>query len=157
MARAKLPTSDTGKWRGGIPIQSLYSAGKGGQIFFTALKQKGQLVGSRCPSCRQVYVPARSFCERCFAELTEQVEVKPEGIVKSFSYSYIDANGQRLDQPEVSALIQLEGATTVMLHRLLEVKDLSRLAIGSRVEAVIKPKAKRTGSILDIQGFRLIA
>jgi uncharacterized OB-fold protein len=37
------------------------------------------------------------------------------------------------------------------------VKDASRVAIGSRVEAVIKPKAKRTGSILDIEGFRLIA
>jgi hypothetical protein len=157
MARAKLPTSETGKWRGGIPIQSLYSAGRGGQIFFKALKERGELVGSRCPSCRQVYVPARSFCERCFAELTEQVKVKPEGIVKSFSYSYIDSNGQRLEQPEISALVQLEGATTVMLHRLLDVKDLSRLAIGSRVEAVIKPKAMRTGSILDIKGFRLIA
>jgi uncharacterized protein len=157
MARAKLPTSETEKWRGGIPIQSLYSAGRGGQIFFKALKERGELVGSRCPSCRQVYVPARSFCERCFAELTEQVKVKPEGIVKSFSYSYIDSNGQRLEQPEISALVQLEGATTVMLHRLLDVKDLSRLAIGSRVEAVIKPKATRTGSILDIKGFRLIA
>jgi uncharacterized OB-fold protein len=157
MARAKLPTSETGKWRGGIPIQSLYSAGRGGQIFFKALKERGELVGSRCSSCRQVYVPARSFCERCFAALTEQVKVKPEGIVKSFSYSYIDSNGQRLEQPEISALVQLEGATTVMLHRLLDVKDLSRLAIGSRVEAVIKPKGTRTGSILDIKGFRLIA
>jgi uncharacterized OB-fold protein len=50
----------------------------------------------------------------------------------------------------------LKGATTVMLHRLLDVKDLSRLSIGSRVKAMIKPKRKRAGSILDIEGFRLV-
>jgi uncharacterized OB-fold protein len=49
-----------------------------------------------------------------------------------------------------SVLVQFEGATTVMLHRLLDIKDLSRVSIGGRVKAVIKPKAKRTGSILDI-------
>ena len=104
-----------------------------------------------------MYVPARLFCERCFAELTEPVKVKPEGIVTSFSYSYVDRNGKRLKQPVVAVLVQLEGATTVMLHRLLDVQDLSIVTIGSRVKAVIRPKTKRTGSILDIEGFRLVA
>ena len=56
-------------------------AGAGGQIFFQALKQKGEIVGSRCAPCAQVYVPARRFCERCFGELTEQVKVGPDGTV----------------------------------------------------------------------------
>ena len=157
MARAELRKREISKWRGEIPIESLYSAGTGGQIFFKALKEKGEIVGTRCNPCSQVYVPARRFCERCFAELTEQVKVKPEGIIKSFSYAYVDHNGRRLKQPVASALVQLEGATTVMLHRLLDVTDMSRVVIGSRVKAVIKPKTKRTGSILDIEGFRLIA
>jgi uncharacterized OB-fold protein len=157
MARAELPKREFGKWRGEIPIESLYTAGAGGQIFFKALKARGEVVGTRCAPCAQVYVPARLFCERCFAELTESVKVKPEGIVTSFSYSYVDRNGKRLKQPVVAVLVQLEGATTVMLHRLLEVKDLSRVTIGSRVKAVIKAKSLRTGSILDIEGFRLVA
>ena len=157
MARADLRKREIGKWRGAIPIESLYTAGAGGQIFFAALKARGEIVGTRCAPCAQVYVPARRFCERCFAELTEQVKVKPEGIVKSFSYSYVDRNGGRLKQPVASVLVQLEGATTVMLHRLLDVKDLSRATIGSRVKAVIKAKSERTGSILDIEGFRLVA
>ena len=156
MARAQLRKRSTGKWRGEIPIESIYTAGAGGQIFFQALKQKGEIVGSRCAPCAQVYVPARRFCERCFGELTEQVKVGPDGIVASFSYSYIDRDGKRLKQPVASALVQLEGATTVLLHRLLNVKDLSRVSIGSRVKAVIKPKMKRTGSILDIEGFQVV-
>ena len=157
MARVELREGEIRKWRGEIPIESLYTAGVGGQIFFKALKARGEIVGTRCAPCAQVYVPARLFCERCFAELTEQVKVKPEGMVTSFSYSYVDRNGKRLKQPVVAVLVQLEGATTVMLHRLLDVQDLSIVTIGSRVKAVIRPKTKRTGSILDIEGFRLLA
>jgi uncharacterized OB-fold protein len=157
MARARLRKTKTNKWRGEIPIASLYTAGVGGQIFFKALKERGELVGTRCGPCNQVYVPARRFCERCFGELTEEIKVEPEGTVKSFSISYMDHQNRRLKRPLASALVQLDGATTVLLHRLLDVKDASRVTIGSSVEAVIKPKAKRTGSILDIEGFRLIA
>jgi len=156
MAGTQLRKSHIAKWRGEIPIESLYTAGIGGQRFFKALKEKGELVGTRCRACNQVFVPSRQFCERCFAELTEEVRVQPDGVIKSFSYAYIDHNGGRLKHPVASALVQLEGATTVMLHRLLEVKDLSRVSIGSRVKAVIKPKGKRIGSILDIEGFRLV-
>jgi uncharacterized OB-fold protein len=144
------------KWHGEIPIRSLYTAGLGGQIFFRTLKDKGELVGTRCDTCQQVYLPARRFCERCFAELTKEVQVKAEGLVKSFTMCSVDHEGQRLKQPFALALVQLEGATTFFLHRVLDVSDPSQLSIGRRVKVIIKPKAKRTGSILDIEGFRLI-
>ena len=157
MARPRLENTKINKWRGAIPITSLYTAGTGGQIFFTALKERGELVGTRCGPCHQVYVPARRFCERCFAELTDVVKVAPAGIVKSFSICHLDHENRLLKHPAAFALVQLDGATTVFLHRLLEVKDPSGVSIGSRVTMVIKPKVKRTGSILDIEGFRLIA
>ena len=142
-------------WPGKIPLQSLYSAGVGGQIFFTALKERGELVGTRCRPCNQVYVPARQFCERCFAELTEEVQVKPEGTLISFTFCYKDHDDKPLARPMALALVQLDGAMTYLLHRLLKVGNPSEVRIGSRVKAVIKPKAKRTGSILDIEGFQL--
>lgn len=144
------------KWRGEIPIQSLYTPGLGGQIFFKGLKNKGELVGTRCDPCMQVYLPARRFCERCFTELTKEVRVKPQGVVKSFTFCNIDHDHRQLKEPLALALAQLEGATTLLLHRLLDFSDPAQLSIGSRVRVVIKPKAKRTGSILDIEGFRLI-
>jgi uncharacterized OB-fold protein len=157
MARAQLENTKINKWRGAIPIASVYTAGTGGQLFFTALKERGELVGTRCTPCHQVYVPARCFCERCLAELTDEVKIEPAGTVKSFSICQLDHENRRLNHPAAFALVQLDGATTMMLHRLLDVKDPSQVSIGSRVETVIKPKAKRTGSILDIKGFRLIA
>ena len=114
------------------------------------------MMGTRCGFCHQVYVPTRRFCERCFGELSDIVKVEPAGTLRSFSVCHLDHENRRLKQPAAFALVQLDGATTVLLHRLLDVKDPSRVAIGSRVTTVIKPKAKRTGSILDIEGFRLI-
>lgn len=143
-------------WRGEIPLESLYTAGLGGQIFLEALKERGELVGTRCGRCKQVYVPARIFCEQCFAELSEPVSAKPEGILISFTFSYLDHDGRRLEKPLALATVQLEGATTVLLHRLLGVTDPAGVRIGARVRAVVKPKPKRIGSILDIEGFALL-
>jgi uncharacterized OB-fold protein len=154
----QLPTNIAQRaWPGKIPLTSLYTAGTGGQIFFHALKAQGKLIATRCNPCAQVYLPARSFCERCFAELTEQVEVKRTGRLFSYTISYVDHDGARLRRPLALGLVQLEGVTTLMLHRLLDVGDPGTIKIGSMVEAVIKPKAKRTGSILDIEGFRLVS
>jgi uncharacterized OB-fold protein len=143
-------------WHGEIPVTNFYTAGAGGQMFFTALQERGELVATRCADCKQVYLPARLFCERCFAELSEQVTVGPAGILRSCAGSTVDHDGQPLRDVQFWGLVQLEGATTVLVHRLLKVTDPSQIKIGGKVEAVIKPKAKRTGSILDIEGFRLL-
>ena len=143
-------------WHGEIPLASVYTSGIGGQMFFHALKTQGKLIGTRCRPCQQVYVPARSFCERCFAELTEPVEVKRTGRLVSYTICNVDHDGGRLQHPETLALVRLEGATTVIVHRLLKVTDPGKIKIGCNVEAVIKPKAKRIGSILDIEGFRVL-
>jgi uncharacterized OB-fold protein len=143
-------------WRGEIPIQSYYTAGLGGQIFFQALKQDGKLIGTRCVDCAQVYLPARSFCERCFAKLTEEVEVGRTGRLVSYTICYGDRDRLPLNPPLALGLVQLDRATTVLLHYLLGVKNPAAVKIGSQVQAVIKPRSKRIGSILDIEGFRLL-
>jgi uncharacterized protein len=144
------------QWPGEIPIHSLYTAGVGGQIFFSALKDRGELVGTRCAGCAQVYLPARLFCERCFAELSEQVSIKPEGTIKSFTIAYVDRENQPLRPPVGLALVQLDGASTLLLHKLLNVIDPSQIVIGDRVGLVLKAETERSGSILDIEGFRII-
>lgn len=143
-------------WRGGIPLTSVYTVGAGGQIFFKALKDRGEIVGTRCPACAQVYVPARLFCERCFRELTEEVRVGPEGTLVSFTVCYLDRDRRPLPTPEALGLVRLDGATTLMLHRLLNVTDPSQVRVGAPVRTLVRPRRRRTGSILDIEGFELL-
>jgi uncharacterized OB-fold protein len=148
-------TSALSVWPGEIPIQNRYTNGTGGEIFFRALKEEGKLIGTRCTPCGQVYVPARSFCERCFAKLTEQVEVGPRGTLVSYTLCYLDRDRQPLNPPLALALVQLEGATTLTLHYLVDPPHPQNIRMGTPVEAIVKPFDERTGSILDIKGFRL--
>ena len=136
---------------GHIPVRHRYTPGVAGETFFRALKDRGVFLASRCESCEITYCPARLFCERCFDELDADVEVGPAGTLESFTVGHAGLEGEPLEEPVVLGLIRLDGADTVLVHFLVEAGDLE---IGMRVEPVLKAKGKRTGSILDLDGFR---
>jgi uncharacterized protein len=143
-------------WPGEIPVRHRYTPGVAGEVFLAALKDRGALLGSRCPECSYTYVPARLFCERDFSELAADTEVGPEGTLMSFTVSFVGIERELLELPETYGLVRLDGADAVLLHRVLDRGD-EPLEIGRRVEAVVKPAEERMGSILDIAGFRLLA
>lgn len=138
-------------WEGQIPIRHRYTPGVAGEAFFKALKDRGDFLGSHCGSCGITYCPARLFCERCFSELGADTNVGPGGVLESFTVGSVGVEGEPLEAPVTVGLVRLDGADTVFLHFLVDTEDP---VIGERVEAVLEPKAKRTGSIRDIRGFR---
>jgi uncharacterized OB-fold protein len=144
------------RWRGGMPVRHRYTPGIGGDAFFTALRERGVLLGSRCTHCGFTYVPARVFCERCFSELSADTEVGAGGELVSFTIVFAGIEGEPLDRPEVLGAVRLDGADAVLIHRVLEPGE-EPLEIGERLEVVVKPEAQRTGSIFDIEGFRRTA
>jgi uncharacterized protein len=146
---------DVRRWPGRIPVRHRYTPGVAGEAFFLALRDRGVLLGSRCEPCGLTYVPARLFCERCFAELAPDTEVGPGGELVSFTIGFVGIEGEPLDLPVTLGLARLDGADTVLLHVVLDVGD-EPLEIGERVEVVLRPQTERTGSILDITGFRLV-
>lgn len=141
------------RWDGDLPVRHRYTPGVAGEAFFTALRDRGVLLGSRCTNCDYTYVPARVFCERCFSELSADTEVGPGGELVSFTILFEGIEGEPLDLPQVIGAIRLVGADAVLIHRVLDLTD-EPLEIGERVEIALKPEADRTGSILDIEGFR---
>jgi len=148
MLEKKTTNQDLTSWRGNIPLQSLYTVGPAGEEFLRALKEKGHFLGTRCNACEQTYVPARLFCERCMAELREYVKVADHGSVVSWTRTHIDLDGKRLEKPATLAAVRLEGASTVLVHRFNGTPK-----IGQKAKAVLEPKGKRKGSILDIRYF----
>jgi uncharacterized OB-fold protein len=140
---------------GTIPVRHRYTPGVAGSVFFEALRDRGVILGSRCECCSYTYVPACLFCERCFAELAADVELGPGGTLRSFTIGFVGVEGEPLDVPVTLGLVQLDGADACMLHFVLDMSD-EPLEIGERVEAVLRPPDRRTGSILDIEGFRPI-
>ncbi len=140
-------------WRGDIPITSRYTAGIAGERFFREIKDNARILGTHCEACSLTYVPATMFCERCFAELDEWVEVPSRGSVFTYTVLHRDLDEKPLDPPTVLAYIKLEGTTGGLVHYLGGV-DPDNVYIGLEVEAVFKDADEREGSILDIEYFQ---
>ena len=141
------------RWPGDMPVRHRYTPGVAGDAFFTALRDRGVLLGSHCSQCGYTYVPARAFCERDFSELSADTEVGPAGELVSFTIVFAGIEGEPLDRPDVLGAVRLDGADAVLIHRVLEPGE-EPLEIGERVEVVVRPERERTGSILDVGGFR---
>ncbi len=142
------------RWPGEFPVRHRYTPGVAGERFFTALRDDGVLLGSHCERCAYVYVPARLFCERCFSELAADTPVGPGGELVSFTIAFVGTDDRPLAEPVTFGLVRLDGADAVLCQRVLEPGD-EPLEIGCRVEVELRPLGERTGSILDIAGFRV--
>jgi hypothetical protein len=115
--------------------------------------REGRLLGRECHGCERVLVPPRMFCERCFRGTDAWVEVEQTGVVQTFSICHVRWDMEPLAEPELPAVIAIDGSDGGFLHLLGEVSP-DAVRIGMPVEAVWRPEAERTGSILDIAYFR---
>jgi uncharacterized OB-fold protein len=138
-------------WPGELPVENRYTFGLAGERFFQAIKERGQFLGTRCPQCQRIYCPAAIFCERCFHELDDWIELDPVGEVETYTILSVDEKGKSLSKPMIIAFIRIEDGG--IIHRLGEV-DANEIFFGMPVEAVLKPLAERQGSILDILYFK---
>jgi hypothetical protein len=150
----KLEGMDVWLYHGQIYIPNNYSAGAVGSRFLIELRDNKRIMGIRCPTCNRVYVPARSVCKDCFAQLNEWVEVSDKGTLLTYTVCQQPNRVQPMATPIVYGVIQLDGADTGFVHMLGEV-DPEQLRIGMRVQAVFKEK--REASILDIKYFKPLA
>ena len=140
-------------WEGDMPITSRYTAGIAGERFFREIKDNARIMGTRCQACDLTYVPATLFCERCFAELDEWVEVPGRGEVFTYTVLHRDLDEKALDPPALLAYVKLEGTNGGLVHFLGEIEP-EQVYIGLEVEAIFKDVPEREGSILDVRYFR---
>ncbi len=140
-------------WKGDIPIRSRYTAGVAGERFFREIKDNARFMGTRCDACDLVYVPAVMFCERCFSQLDEWLEVPSQGTVFTYTVLHRDLDDKPLVPPAILAYVKLYGTDGGLVHYLGEV-DPEEVEIGMEVEAVFKEPAERQGTILDVAYFR---
>ncbi|HSG43959.1 MAG TPA: Zn-ribbon domain-containing OB-fold protein [Anaerolineales bacterium] len=138
-------------WDTGIAIGS-YLAGL----------KRGVILGSRCDHCHKIVVPPRTVCEWCFNPMNEFVPVKDTGTINTFSLCYVTWDVKRITEPEIPAVIMLDGASELsessvimggIMHKIGEV-DPQKVHIDMHVQAVWKPESEREGSITDILYFK---
>lgn len=136
---------------GKIFIPNTYYAGLVGSRFLIELRDNRRIMGIKCPTCNQVYVPPRATCKVCFNKLEEWIEVSDKGTLLTYAIVRQPSPVQPVEPPFAYGIVHLDGADTGFVHLLGEV-EFNRLRIGMRVQAVFKEE--RAGSILDIKYFK---
>lgn len=148
-------TTDVGKLRHvevDMSVDYIYTTGIAGERFFTALQDEGRILAVHCPVCKVNQLPPRMFCESCFTKLSDYVEVPLEGRVAAVTAVHVDRLGRPLKTAEVYAFVTFRGVEKGgLIHRLLVSPETAKAGMAVRVR--IKPRAARTGTILDIEGF----
>ncbi|HEX5936768.1 MAG TPA: Zn-ribbon domain-containing OB-fold protein [Actinomycetota bacterium] len=130
-----------------------WDAGEAVGTFLEGLREQ-RILATTCDSCGRTLVPPRMFCERCFRPIDGWTEVPQTGNVETFSICHVTWDMRPLDEPQIPAVIRLDGTSEGgFLHLLGEVAP-DDVRAGMEVEAVWKPPGERAGSILDIAYFR---
>src|SRR2546426_10745464 len=99
------------------------------------------MLASRCTVCKLDYLPPRMFCEDCFAELTEYVDVAQAGRVAAVTVGHVDRTGAKLSHPQVWAFVTFEGICGGLFHRLLVAPKLARAGVYR--QAGVKARVRR--------------
>jgi uncharacterized OB-fold protein len=124
--------------------------------FFEGLKEE-KIMGTKCPKCNRVLVPARPFCSRCFEDMPEWIEVSTEGVLKSWSLTDYEYFGMPMKPPFINGVIRLDGTNCNFLHYIggFEIEGLQQVQEivknGMRVRAVWREEKK--GGVMDIKHF----
>jgi uncharacterized protein len=134
--------------------QYAWDTGIGIGSYLAGLKD-GVILGSRCEHCQVTVVPPRVVCEWCYQPMTGYVPLQDTGTVNTFSLCYVTWDVQRISEPEIPAVIEIDGASPLhgIMHKLGEV-DPKKVRIGIRVKAVWLPPEERKGAITDIAYFK---
>ncbi|MGQ0624338.1 MAG: OB-fold domain-containing protein [Sporichthyaceae bacterium] len=145
----------------GLKLDYEHSYGPYYGRMFDELASARRIVGSKCPKCLNILVPARGNCDSCFVPTGQMVDVADTGTILGFSVIHLEFVGQKLTPPYVYAEINLDGTATRLIHNVAGI-DMAQaeelLQIGSRVRAVWKTSplgegSPGTGTLDDIEYF----
>jgi uncharacterized OB-fold protein len=135
-------------------IRYEHSAGETASRFLRALRDEETVLGRKCPDCERVLAPPREFCEECFVDTDEWIELGPEGRIESFTIVPRKL-GAGPEAPYALAYVQFDGADTAMVNEVHGIdlddpeKAASNLSLGTRVKAMFESPEEREGRITD--------
>jgi uncharacterized OB-fold protein len=133
-------------------FQYRYFAGSTASRFFNSLRHEGRIYGTKCPGCRRVLVPARSFCDACYVDTDGWIETGPAGTLEIFTIVATQFPGLP-PPPFVIGYVTLDGAGTAILNRIegIDLSDIDAAArkLMGRPRVTARFFERREGRITD--------
>lgn len=135
-------------------IEYQHPAGEVGSRFLSELRDNETVLGKTCPDCGRTLAPPRAFCDQCFTETEEWVEIGPAGEIRAATIIAEDL-GSGPEAPYVLAYVELDDADTALVNVVegLDLSDLDEarkeIEVGAPVEVRWKPEDEREARITD--------
>ncbi len=126
-----------------VKLPFRYAAGATASRFFREFRDNKRIFGTKCPTCGEIQVPARSWCSSCHVKTEDWVELTGRGSLVGWT-GVKGAN-------TIFCMVRLDGADSLFVHKLSNYTD-TKLEQGLSVEVVWQES--RQGSILDIAYFQ---
>jgi uncharacterized OB-fold protein len=146
-----------------ISVNQRFATGPVMGKFLHGLMNK-KIMGTKCPKCGRIQLPAREICSECRVRAEEWVEVGPKGQVRYMEYVYYASpdplTGETRETPYGMALIRLDGCTgnDTFAHQVRR-DQIDRIEFGwnEKPGTRLRPvwNEHRTGSIFDIKYFEI--
>ena len=116
---------------------------------FLKIPEKGEpyLEGSRCSSCKSIFLGPRDVCAKCGArKQLEPIKLANKGELYVYSITHRSFPG--IETPYVSAVVDLDGGGTVKGNLIGIEPDPKKIKMGMKVDVVYKiaPRKDREGN-----------
>ena len=146
-----------------ISVNQRFATGPYMGKFLRALKDK-KIIGTKCPKCGRIQLPAREVCSECRVRSDEWVEVGPKGQVRYMDYAYYASpdplTGETRETPYGSIHVRLDGCKgNETFTHFIRRDQIDRIQMGwtEKSGTRVRPvwNENRTGSINDILYFEI--
>ena len=99
-----------------------------------ALKQN-KLLGLKCRECGAITVPPKMVCRQCGNPEMDVIEVKTDGIIKTFTTVFVGAEGRESEVPYILVIVELiEGPWLMGNLEGIDPKTTTMELIGKKVK-----------------------
>jgi uncharacterized OB-fold protein len=137
-----------------VPVDFVYNYRVGAYMerYLEGFKNR-KILGSKCPDCGKVVVPARMYCGGCNSKMEELAEVGQEGILDNFTIGHVVLEKGAVkpaEKPYLLGLVKLDGADSLLLVRV-EGVPAAEAKSGMRLKAIWKDEV--AGDYGDLDHF----
>ncbi len=123
--------------------------------FMNGLKEK-KLLGKVCKKCKGVHFPAKPFCDICFEECTDWIELDGIATLQTYGVCYVPFPNLP-EPPSIMGILKVGDCITNFVHNIsgIDVSNQAEIDNNIKIGMKLKPvwKENREGHMFDISHF----
>ena len=123
-------------------------------MYWRRMSAHYRLIGSRCPECKEIYFPPRTYCPHCSSENENEYPLSRKGRIIAATQIHVAPTGFELQVPYVMAIIELEEG--VCLTSQVVGINPEAITPGMRVKATFRRLGSGSANSVLKYGYKFV-